>query len=304
MDNCLQATLKERYLAATESFVDKVKADPNVIAVIICGSLAYDQVWEKSDIDMTVVIRDQVIKNDSYCIIEDDITINVSIAPRSSFKRFLERSTGGSFIQSYFAKGQIVYSTDDSFNDYFEELRTIGSDDIALNIFYDACNLVHAYEKATKWLQVKKDPIYAQYYLLGAAEYMARIEVTLKGEPPTREVIQQALRINPTLITPYYQNAMSRLYTEEELQSLIHGIDAYLQQHLDVIKQPVLEYMKDQELKTVTMLTKYFHTDGHYLIGIFDYLTEKGVLAKVSQTIRITPRGKKSVEEICYLYLP
>ena len=45
----LQAEIKERYLAAVDSFVDKVRDDPNVIAVIVCGSLAYDVVWEKSD---------------------------------------------------------------------------------------------------------------------------------------------------------------------------------------------------------------------------------------------------------------
>lgn len=304
MDTNMQSTLKERYLAATESFINKVKTDPNVIAVIICGSLAYDQVWEKSDIDMTVVVRDQIIKNDSYCIIEDDITINVGIAPRSSFKRYMERTTGGTFMQAYFAKGQIVYSTDDSFNDYFEELRVIGRDDRALSILYDACNLLYCSEKATKWLTVKKDPVYAQFYLLGAAESLARIEVTLQGDPPTREVIQQALKINPELITPYYQNAMSRLYTEEEIQALIEGINAYMIKHLDVIKQPVLEYMKDQELKTVTMLAKYFHTEGHHIISLLDYLADQGVLMKVSQTIRITPRGKKAVEEIGYLYIP
>ncbi len=304
MDTNMQPTLKERYLAATKSFIDKIKNDPNIIAVIVCGSLAYDQVWEKSDIDMTVVVRDQTIKTDSYCILEDDITINVSIAPRSNFKRFMERSTGGSFEQAYYAKGQIVYSTDESFNEYFEEQKIMGSNDIALNIFYDACNLLYVYQKATKWLTVKKDPVYAQYYLLGAAESMARIEVTLQGDPPTREVIQQALKLHPELITPYYQTAMSRLYTEEELQTLIDGINTYLLKHLDIIKQPVLENMRDQELKTVTMLAKYFHTEGHYIINLLDYLADQGVLVKVSQTIRITPRGKKAVEEIGYLYIP
>ena len=304
MDMNLQPSLKERYLAATESFIDKIKSDPNIIAVILCGSLAYDQVWEKSDIDMTVVVRDQNIKTGSYCILEDDITINVSIAPRSDFKRFMERSTGGSFSHAYYAKGQIIYSIDESFNEYFEEQKIIGNDDISLNIFYDACELLYSYQKATKWLKVKKDPVYAQFFLLKAAESMARIEVSLQGDPPTREVIQQALKISPDLINPYYELAMSRLYSEEELEALIEGINAYLIKNLDMIKQPVLEYMRDQEIKTVTMLAKYFHVEGHYIINLLDYLADQGVLAKVSQTIRITPRGKKAVEEIGYLYIP
>ncbi len=304
MDTNLQQTLQERYLAATESFISKIKTDPNVIAVIICGSLAYDQVWERSDIDMTVIIRDQHLKTDSYCVIEDDITINVSIAPRSSFKRMLERSGGGSFAQSYFSKGKIVYTTDDSLYEYYEELKHYGSDDIAISVFFDACHLIYIYDKARKWLRVKKDPIYAQYYLLGAAEVLSNIEVSLSGEPPIREVIQKALNLNPDLITPYYQETMSHHLSEEELERLIEGIDAYLKLHLDVIKKPLIEYMKDQELKTVTMIAKYFHTEGHYIIGLLDYLAEQGVIAKVSQTIRITPKSKKAVEEIGYLYIP
>lgn len=52
-----QIELRERYLAAVDRFVEKVKPDPNVLAVIVSGSLAYDLLWEKSDIDMSVVVR-------------------------------------------------------------------------------------------------------------------------------------------------------------------------------------------------------------------------------------------------------
>ena len=79
MDQKTQEALKQRYMTAVQSFIDKVRDDPAVIAVIVSGSLAYDVVWEKSDIDMTVIVRDQVLKNESYCIVEDGITINVSL---------------------------------------------------------------------------------------------------------------------------------------------------------------------------------------------------------------------------------
>jgi hypothetical protein len=303
MDKNLQAEMKDRFLAATDSFVSKVKDDPNVVAVIICGSLAYDQVWEKSDIDMTLIVRDQVLKNASYCIVEDDITINVQLTLRSGFKRYLENINGGSIMHSYFSKGQIVYSSDDSLYEYFEDFKKIGSDDLALSVFFIACELVHQYDKCLKWLTVKKDPLYAQYYLLKAAESMARMEVCLNGEPPTRECILKALTLNPAMITPYYQEAMSHHYKEEEIVEAIRGIEQYLEQHLDMIKKPVVSYMADQEMKTVTMITKYFRSESHFIIGIFDYLAEQGVVAKVSQTIRITPKSKMAVEEIAYVYM-
>ena len=304
MDDILQAELKERYNAAVNSFVSKIKSDPNVIAVIVCGSLAYDLVWEKSDVDMTVVIRDQVLKNTSYCIIEDGITINVDLMVRSHFKRGLERNLGGSFSQSYFSKGKIVYTTDDSLYEYFEDLKNLGSDDIALSLFYKASMLVGIYEKCQKWLTVRKDPLYAQYFLLKAAEVIADMELCLKGEPASRESIQKALKLNPEVITPFYQEAMSHHFSEEEISKSIESIDRYLEQHLDILKKPVIEFMADEQIKTSTLIAKHFHVQGHFIVGIFDYLAEKGVIEKVSQTIRITPKSKMAVEELGYLYIP
>jgi predicted nucleotidyltransferase len=304
MDEVLQMELKERYMAATEGFISKVKSDPNVIAVIVCGSLAYDLVWEKSDIDMTLVVRDQLLKNHSYCIIEAGITINVFVTIRSDFKRGLEKNIGGSFSQSYFAKGKIVYTTDDSLYEYFEDIKKLGDDDIALSVFYMAVELVYLWEKSRKWLTVRKDPLYAQYFLLKAAETIANMELCLNGEPASRESIQKALLINPEAITPFYQEAMSHHLSEEEIAGAIEKMDRYLEQHLDIIKKPVLEFMSGQEIKTVTLIAKHFHTEGHYIINLLDYLVEKGIIEKVSQTIRITPKSRLAVEEIGFLYIP
>ena len=302
MERMEQEKIKQRYLEATRSFIDKVKEDPNVIAVIVAGSLAYDQVWEKSDIDMTLIVRDQVLKNESYCIVEDDITINVYLIVRSGFKRYLDSLQGGSFGHSYFSRGQIMYCTDDSLIEYFEDFRHMGSDDQALSIFIIACELVHHCDKCRKWLTVKKNPLYAQFYLLKAADNIARMEVCLHGESPSREAILKAYTLNPEMITPFYQGAMSHHYTVEEIEAAIVKLEGYLEQHLDVIKKPVVEYMADGEMKTVTMITKYFRTDSHFITGIFDFLCEMGVIAKVSQTIRITPKSRKAVEELAYQY--
>ena len=145
--------------------------------------------------------------------------------------------------------------------------------------------------------------MYAQYYLLKAAEVIARIEVSLNGEPPTREAILKAVTLNPELMAPYYQEAMTHHYSEEEISKAIEGIDQYLVQNLDTIAKPVLRYMSDQEIKTVTLITKHFSIESHFIVGIFDYLAEKGIIAKVSQTIRITPKSKLAVEEMGYIYI-
>ena len=301
MDEKRQAELKERYNGAVDSFVEKIKDDPNVIAVIVSGSLAYDMIWEKSDIDMTLVVRDQNLKNDSYSIIEDGITINVYITARSSFKRYLERNIGGSFMQAYFSKGRIVYTTDESLYDFFEDIKVMGSDDIALSAFYMASELIGIYDKCQKWLTAREDPLYTQYYILKAAEVIANMELCLAGIPASRESIQKAVALNPGLMKTFYQEAMSRFYSVGELEAAIDKMDAYLMSRLDIIQKPVIEFMSDNEIKTGTLIAKHFHVDSHYIIDVFDYLADKGVIERVSQTIRITPKSKLAVEEQGFL---
>lgn len=303
MSERTQAELRERYLAAVDRFVVKVKPDPNVAAVIVSGSLAYDVLWEKSDIDMVVVVRDQLLKNTSYSIIDDGIVMNVSLSTRSSFKRTLEGVIGGSFFQSYLAKGMMVYSTDDSLVEAFEDMKIVGKDDIARSALTIAGQLLGEVEKAEKWLTARKDALYAQYYLLKAAESVAAMELCLAGEPIGRDSIQKALKLNPDAINPFYQDAMSRHLSEQEIQ---HGIDtlyAYMKQHLDIITKPVLAFMADQEIKTSTLIAKHFNTDPHFMAHVFEYLADIGIIERVSQTIRITPKGRQNHEELGYLYI-
>lgn len=291
-------------MAAAGSFVGKVRDDPNVIAVIISGSLTYDVIWEKSDIDMTLIVRDQVLKTTGYCIVEDGITINVYLSVRSDFKRSMERNIGGSFNQSYMSKGTIIYTTDDSLYEYFEDIRKVGSGDMELSMVYLACELIANYDKCRKWLTARDDLLYAQYYLLKSAGMIAHMEVCRTMDTIGRDSIQKALKLNPEVIEPLYTDAMSHHMSREEIEEGIRLIDGYLERMMDIYKKPVLEFMADQQIKTMTLISAHFHVDGHFIIEVFEYLAEKGVIEKVSQTIRITPKSKMSVEEIGYLYIP
>ena len=295
--------VRARFIAAVDSFIEKLKTDPNILAVVVSGSLAYDVVWEKSDVDMTVVVRDQLLKTESYGIVEDGVTLNASLVTRSAFKRGLERNAGGSFSQAYYAKGKMVYTTDESLRDFFEEVKVIGEDDKALSMMIFANMLVGIFDKCRKWLTARRDPLYAQFFLLDAAEIIAGMELCLHGEPASRASIRKALELNPAVMRIFYQEPMTHHYTETEVETAISEMDAYLMRNLDIIKRPVLAFLADGELKTCTLIAKHFHLEPHFILGIFEYMSDKGVIEKASQTIRITPKGRQVFEEIGYLYL-
>ncbi len=65
--------LQKRYMRAVETLCERLKNDINVLAIIIMGSLSYDQDWEKSDIDMTIIVNDNCKHRSELCLLEDDI---------------------------------------------------------------------------------------------------------------------------------------------------------------------------------------------------------------------------------------
>lgn len=294
--------VRERYRDAVNSFIDKIRDDQNVIAVILCGSLSYDTVWEKSDIDMTVIVRDQKLLNKSYCIVEDGIIINAALIQRSDFRRGMEKALGGSFTHSYFSKGQIIYTTDNSLYEYFEELKQPGKRDLEQSMFINACSIVYFLQKSEKWLTVKNDLLYSQYYISMAANAVARMEILLHGEIPTREAIQRARQLSPDLMKFFYDDVFVCFWSRERLREAIKKLDEYLEGLIPQFSCPVIELLSDGEIKTVSEIAERLNSSSGEIVNILDYLSEKGVIGKVSKTIRITPKSRMAVEEAAYLH--
>ena len=290
----------ERYLNAVNDFIETAKKDVNVIAVVVMGSLANDVVWQKSDIDATVIVRDQPIKVPEFCIDADGIVLNMNVTCRTDFVRMLER---GGFANSFMSKAKVMYTTDESITQMVEQNKQIGEKDAQISAMYSACEAICMMEKAEKWLYVKKDYTYCRYYIIKIAENIASLEICKNNEAPGREVLQRAYVLNPKLIERFYYYPMNNELTEKELEELIKKADEYLVENMDYISAPILDFLEDGEIKTLTMFYRKFRAGGHYLVHLLEYFASKGVIEQVSETIRITPKSRPSFEEIAFMSL-
>jgi len=293
--------ITKRYEAAIQSFVDKIRGDPNVIAVLVSGSVYHGTVWEKSDIDMTVVVRDQKLDKTNFGIYEDNILLNVELCRRSDLKRDMEKSLTGLFGHSIDATTKVVYSTDESLYDYIEENRVVGEADAEKAIFSQVNWLIGIMEKIEKWLKVKNDPEYARYYVLKAADVIAQIEVISHKQVPTREAILQAAELNPQLMKKFYNNPMSGPMTAKEISAKMAEMEEYIKTHMDAILRVAKDFFGDGEIKTGTHISTHFQSSMHYLHPVLDFLCDNGYLDKISQTMRLTPKGRMAVEEIAFI---
>src|SRR5579862_2976064 len=196
-DAAAMEEVRSRYENAVESLLAKVKQDPYVLAVVLAGSLSYDVVWEKSDIDLMIITQETRLKQDGLTLVENGISIHVNLIPRVEFKRLLEGAIQSSFIHSMLMKGKLLYTRDDTLESLWAAREHFGVRDREIRLLQAMAPLTLSVAKAQKWLYVKKDPLYSSYWILKCLDSLAMIETVMAGEITGREVVWQALRHNP-----------------------------------------------------------------------------------------------------------
>ena len=198
-------------MRALDALVNDIRQDRSILAAILCGSLSHDTVWEKSDIDLVLVtIDDKKVPSSSISLYADGLNVHASLTPRAQFRRLVEGSLRSSFMHSLLAKGRLLYTHDETVADLCRRLQGIGDRDKQLQLLRAATSAVGPLDKAHKWLVTRGDLNYTALWILYAATALAQIEVISAGRLLDREVIPQALTLNPAFFKTRVQRSSQR----------------------------------------------------------------------------------------------
>jgi hypothetical protein len=299
--------VRRRYEAALESFVGKVRQDSYIIAAILCGSLSHDTVWEKSDIDIILVGRDERRPVREYALVEDGINIHVLLYARSRFRKELEGALTSSFFHSYFSKSTLLFTTDESIREYYADAGKLGAADRAMQLLRAAAHAAPLLTKAQKWLYVKRDPTYSFLWHMYLVGYLAQIETMLNGEVTGREVVQQAMQHNPAFFRRIYFDVIDAPKTQELMREILLAVEAYLVERSDKLFQPVLDYLAEAGgARSATEIDAYFRKQmqmDEAAAGLAcEWLADQGVIHKVPAPLRLTEKSRVTVDEAAYYY--
>ena len=112
---------------AVENLTDTLEQDMYVVAAILTNNLAEDNVWEKTAVHITLILRDGTkSKQKQYQLIEEGIPILVQLHTRSDYRKLLDRTLQGSTLHSILAESRILFSKDSLFATDRDANFTIG----------------------------------------------------------------------------------------------------------------------------------------------------------------------------------
>jgi hypothetical protein len=299
--------IEERFREALEALVAQVKEDRSVLAAILCGSLSHDKVWAKSDIDLVLVtIDDKKVEAGDLALYADGVNVHACLMPRAQFRKMAEVSIRNSFMHSLLAKGRLLFTHDETITDLCARMRAIGERDTQVQLLRAATHALGPLYKARKWLLTRGDLDYTALWILYAATPLAQIEVIGRRLLADREVIPQAMTLNPGFFKRVYADLLNGKKTRKNVQEALEAADQYLAERAATLFAPVIEHLREVgEARSSTEIEGFFQRnfDVSGVTAACEYLADQGLIGKASTPVQLTRKSNIEVQELAFFYL-
>ena len=302
-----KASVTQAFNNALNALIKQVKADRSILAAILCGSLSHDTVWARSDIDLVLVtIDDRKVDSKALTLYADGVNVHAILVARTEFRKTVEGAVRNSFWHSFLAKGRVLYAHDATIADLCARLGEIGDRDTKLQLLRAATSALPPVYKAHKWMITRADLDYTALWILHAATPLARIEVIGARQLADREVILQAMQLNPAFFKTIYSDLINTKKSMKNVQAALDAIDDYLAQRAATLFAPLIDHLRDAgETRSCTEIENHFtrNFDVEGVVTACEYLADRGLIGKASTTVRLTKKSNVDVEEVAFFYL-
>ena len=303
----VETSVQRKFSAALDALVEQIKGDRSILAAVLCGSLSHDTVWARSDIDLVLItIDDKRVPAGDISLNADGVNVHAWLMPRTNFRKTAEGALRNSFLHSLLSKGKLLYTHDDTIADLCHRLRDMGDRDRQLGLLSAASGAVSTLYKAHKWLITRGDFEYAALWILYTATSLAQIEVIGAGQLVDREVIPQAMKLNPAFFATVYTDLLNAKKSRASVEKALQAVDTYLADRTDALFGLVIEYLRDErEARSCSEIEHYFK-NNYGISGVTtacEYLADREVIGKASTPVHLTKRSNVEVEELAFVYL-
>lgn len=308
----LKGDIHAQIQSAVENITDTLEQDRYILAAILTSNLAENNVWEKTTVQITLILRDGTkFKQRQFQLIEEGIPIRVQLHTRSDYRKLLERTLQGSALHSILAESRILFSKDSLFAVDGDANFSVGDPsylqvaerDMHSQLFNAAAEATAILAKAEKWFHLKKDLNYTFLYLTYLVRGLARIETLMHGETPRRKVIYQALEHNAAFFNAVFTDLIDKPKDEAMLRDALEQVDRYLEDNLRTLFKPLLDFLEESgDERTITDIYMHFGKRELALELACEWLSQKEVIEQFSAPVRLTKDSQTSVEEPAYYF--
>lgn len=216
-----------QYQKVYNKFTDRFKANKNVLAVMVFGSMVSGDLWEESDIDLFVIINDELNDIRNIYVTENSIPVHIKLLSKEKLFFHNHNSQDG-FLHRVFAGSRLVFSKDAEITLRYDNGRYYSDiDRNRWNLVYLG-NYIKLLSVCKK--HINKDPIYTSYsFMLKCAEEYSKLLVNSSGYMINNNVISMAANMSDDFRV-YFDKI---IFEKENLDKAIKNIIDYMEKSVD-----------------------------------------------------------------------
>jgi predicted nucleotidyltransferase len=299
-------SIRQKFTEALDALVEQVKGDRTILAAVLCGSLSHDTVWAKSDIDLVLVtIDDKKVDRTDVALDAGGVNVHAFLLPRSEFRKMVEGAVRNSFMHSFLAKGRLLYTHDQTIADLCTRLADLGERDTQFQLLRAATSALAPIYKAHKFFVTRGDLDYTALWILYAATPLAQVEVIGARLLADREVIPQAMKLNPAFFKTIYADLLNARKTPKRVRAALDAVDGYVAERAAVLFGPVIDHLREVgEARSCTEIESHFkrNFDVSGVTTACEYLADQGLIGKASTPVQLTRKSNVHVQELAFFY--
>src|SRR5262249_39497523 len=241
-----------------------------------------------------------------FALYANGVNVHAFLMTRAEFRTAVEGSTRNSFTHSFLTKGRLLYTHDPTIADLCEKLTGIGDRDTQIQLLRAGTRALPPTYKAHKWFVTRGDLDYTALWILYAATALAQIEVISARLIADREVIPQAMKLNPAFFKTIYIEMLNSKKTTKTVKAALDAVDKYIASRAAELFGSVIDHLRDvEEARSCTEIENHFkrNVDVEGVTTACEYLADQGLIGKASTPLQLTRRSNVQVQELAFFYL-
>lgn len=233
-----------KYQEAYERIVGELKANSQIAAIVVYGSIISGDIWDESDIDVLAITRESG-KFESIYTKVSGIQVHINYVSRDSFiDSYKNLLKGGSFHKAFFT-GKLVYSSDRDLDDIYLSTRFYGDKDRNIRNVEFLANLLNSMHYTKKYLSTGKLETSYQWCVEMLTSY-SRLLMNIEGHITDKDILSYAVSMKDEV-----KHLFSILTGEnpigQRVQEILDYIKRFLQVNLKTISIPVIDFLNERK---------------------------------------------------------
>ncbi len=234
-----------RYQKAYNKIIEALKESPDILAVMVSGSMVSGDLWEESDIDLLAIEKGYTYGLKNIYTQEFEVPIHIKLISKEAFLKEWEISSKGASYSPLLSSTKLAYSKDSEINEIYNQGIYLSDMDRERWCLVYLGSLLKSMGVFRKYLG--QDKLYTAYPIaVRSIEDYSRLLVNVSGYVVNRDTLALAMDLDND-----FKKLVDRVYfsfrDKEALEELIDFLDKKIREILKNCTTLILEFIRSKD---------------------------------------------------------